>query len=70
MTKNEGNRVRLSYPIEEAFDVIGVNRSAGYKLISEGKLETYRIGKRRNATHEACVKCVELLARESQGKAA
>jgi hypothetical protein len=32
---------KLSYALEEAFDVIGVNRSAGYKLMADGKLETF-----------------------------
>ena len=67
MTKDTN---KLSYPIEEAFEIIGVNRSAGYKLIADGKLESFKIGKRRNATRKACEKCVELLARESQGRAA
>jgi hypothetical protein len=61
---------KLSYALEEAFDVIGVNRSAGYKLMADGKLETFKLGKRRFVTRKACEKCVELLVRESQGKAA
>ena len=61
---------KLSYPLEEAFEVIGVNRSAGYNLMRDGKLETFKLGKRRFATRKACEKCVELLVRESHGKAA
>ncbi len=61
---------KLSYPIDEAFEVIGVNRSMGYRLIADGKLESFRLGKRRYATREALKKCVDALARDSQGKAA
>lgn len=61
---------KLSYPIDEAFDVIGVNRSMGYRLISEGKLESFRLGKRRYATRKACERCLELLVSDSQGRAA
>lgn len=61
---------KLSYPLEEGFEVIGVNRSAGYALMRDGKLETYKVGKRRFVTRKACEKCVEQLVRDSQGKAA
>lgn len=61
---------KLSYPLEDAFDLIGVNRSAGYNLMRDGKLETFKLGKRRFATRKACEKCVELLVSESRGKAA
>lgn len=61
---------KLSYPLEEAFELIGLNRSAGYNLMRDGKLETFKLGKRRFATRKACEKCVELLVRESQGRAA
>ena len=61
---------KLSYRLEEAFELLGVNRSAGYGLMRDGKLETFKLGKRRFVTRKAAEKCVELLVRESQWKAA
>lgn len=61
---------KLAYPIEEAFDLIGVSRTRGYQLINSGKLKTFKDGKRRLATHRACVECVEAMERGSVGRAA
>jgi len=61
---------KLSYPIDEGFEVLGVTRTAGYKLIAEGKLDSFKVGKRRNVTHKALEKCLELLQQETKGKAA
>ncbi len=63
-------KTRLAYPIEEAFELIGVSRTRGYQLINAGKLKTFKDGKRRLATHLACVECVDGMERESLGKAA
>lgn len=61
---------KLAYPIEQAFDLIGVSRTRGYQLINAGKLKSFKDGKRRLATHQACVECVEAMERESVGRTA
>ncbi|MGH7193544.1 MAG: helix-turn-helix domain-containing protein [Candidatus Saccharimonadales bacterium] len=61
---------KLAYPIEEAFDLIGVSRTRGYQLINSGKLKTFKDGKRRLATHRALEECVTAMERDSIGKAA
>lgn len=60
----------LAYPIEEAFKVIGVNRSRGFEIIKRNELQTYMEGRRRMATHKACEAFIDKRAREAQsGKA-
>lgn len=44
--------------IKDAFKILGVSPPTGYKrLISTGKLKTYKIGRRRYTTDEAVEKC-------------
>ncbi|MCW5568190.1 MAG: hypothetical protein KIS84_08175 [Dokdonella sp.] len=49
--------IKLAYPIEEGFEMLGVSRTRGYKLISAGTLKTYKDGKRRFCSHAALVAC-------------
>jgi hypothetical protein len=56
----------LAYPIDRAFEVIGVTRTAGYELIAKGILKTYRVGRRRNASRRACEEAVAHMEREGQ----
>lgn len=48
---------KLAYPIEEAFDLIGVSRTRGYQLINTGLLKSYKDGKRRLCSHSALIAC-------------
>lgn len=59
------SKTKLAYPIEEAFDLIGVSRTRGYQLINSGLLKSFKDGKRRLATHRACEECVATMERES-----
>lgn len=61
---------RLAYPIEEAFNLIGVSRTRGYQLINAGTLRTYKVGKRRLCSHEALVECQQTLENGTQPKKA
>ncbi len=36
----------ISMPINEAARSIGIGRTTAYKLIAEGKLQTFKIGRR------------------------
>lgn len=66
-------KTKLAYPIEEAFELIGVTRTRGYKLINSGALRTYKAGKRRLCSHAALVECqreMERAATDTGRKAA
>lgn len=50
-------RVKLAYPLEEAFDLIGVTRTRGFELIKDGVLRSYKDGRRRLCSYAALVEC-------------
>ncbi len=56
---------RLAYPIAEAFDQLGLTRTAGYAAISAGELKTYKVGRRRYATRSACLEYAQRKERQS-----
>lgn len=62
-------QIRISYPIEEGFGLIGVSRTRGYQLIAAGDLQTYKDGKRRYVTRKALEACVATMQRNSEGRA-
>lgn len=53
--------IKLAYPIEEAFALIGVSRTRGYQLINTGAMRTYKDGKRRLCSHSALVQCQQAM---------
>lgn len=53
--------LKLAYPIEEAFALIGVSRTRGYQLINTGTMKTYKDGKRRLCSHAALVQCQQAM---------
>jgi excisionase family DNA binding protein len=55
-----------AYSIEQAFQLLGLTRTRGYKAIASGELETYKDGKRRMATPQACEKYVQAKQRASR----
>jgi len=63
-------KTKIAYPIEEAFDLIGVSRTRGYQLINSGQLKSFKDGKRRLATHKDIEKCVESMQRAAEGRKA
>jgi len=65
-----GHHIKLAYPIDEAFTLIGVSRSRGYQLIAAGTLQTYKDGKRRLCSHTALVACQKAMEAASTGRAA
>lgn len=60
---------RLAMPLTEGIKVIGIGLSYAYRLMREGKLDTFTIGKKkRMVTRDALAKCVNTLEQESNGK--
>jgi excisionase family DNA binding protein len=61
---------KLSYWIEEAYEVLGMTRSAMYEAIKSGDLQSYKEGRRRMISRRALVEFVAKREREAQpGKA-
>lgn len=63
----DATKPKLAYPIEEAFDQLGVSRTRGYQLINGGMLRTYKDGKRRLCSHAALVQCQQAMEKASHG---
>lgn len=64
------HRTKLAYPIEEAFDLIGVTRTRGFELVKVGALRSYKDGRRRLCSHAALVECQQAMEKASrEGKA-
>ncbi|XNX72332.1 hypothetical protein ACL5HQ_04575 [Stenotrophomonas maltophilia] len=62
-------RTKLAYPIEEAFDLIGVTRTRGFELVKAGLLRSYKDGRRRLCSHAALVECQQAMEKaSSEGK--
>jgi excisionase family DNA binding protein len=47
MSKNAQNHWRLVYSIQEAAQATGLSRATLYRLISDGRLKTVKVGARR-----------------------
>jgi excisionase family DNA binding protein len=47
MSKNAQNHWRLVYSVREAEQATGLSRSTIYRLISNGRLKTVKVGARR-----------------------
>jgi excisionase family DNA binding protein len=57
---------RPRYSINDLLNLLDIGRATLYAAISEGKLETYKIGKRRFSSPEALDAYVELCQRDAQ----
>lgn len=57
---------RLLLPVEEAGEVLGLKRSKMYELISEGKIESVKIGKSRRIPVDALEAYVARLRDDSR----
>lgn len=49
---------------------LGLSRPSIYRLIAEGKLRSYCVGRGRRITDEAVDECIELLERETASRRA
>lgn len=65
MTKN-----RLSYTVDEACEVTGLNRNHIYRAIAENTLTTFKAGRRRMVSAKALEDYINALERGSTRKAA
>ncbi|HGM5514649.1 TPA: hypothetical protein ACKPYU_000925 [Stenotrophomonas maltophilia] len=59
------HKTKLAYPIEEAFEQLGITRTRGFELIKGGALRTYKDGRRRLCSHAALVECQQAMERAS-----
>lgn len=60
----------LSHTIEETMAELNSSRATVYKEIRDGRLLSFKIGRRRFVSHEALVGYIRAREREAQGVAA
>jgi len=58
---------RRAFSIEETISVTGFPRNRVYALIAEGKLRTFKHGRRRYVSAKALDECIAGLERETAG---
>jgi len=61
---------RLSYNVEEALAVTGLNRNAFYRAISTDQIKTFKVGKRRMVSARALREFIEGKEKEAARGAA
>lgn len=61
---------RLSYNVEEACAVTGLNRNALYRAIGGNQITTFKVGKRRMVSARALREFIEAREKESTSGAA
>ncbi len=62
----QGHQVApLSVGVEEAGRILGISRSATYEFIAEGKIKTFKIGRRRLVLMSELKAFIERIAKEN-----
>ena len=61
---------RLSYTVDGACEVTGLNRNQFYKAITAGDLKTFKVGRRRMVSAQALQDFISKLEQEGARKAA
>lgn len=61
---------RLSYTVDEACAVTGLNRNAIYRAITLGQISTFKVGRRRMVSTRALREFIEAREREASAGAA
>ncbi|HEL3735849.1 helix-turn-helix domain-containing protein [Stenotrophomonas maltophilia] len=61
---------RLSYTVDEACAVTGLNRNAIYRAITLGQINTFKVGRRRMVSTRALREFIEAREKEASGGAA
>ncbi|MBS4800441.1 helix-turn-helix domain-containing protein [Stenotrophomonas maltophilia] len=61
---------RLSYTVDEACAVTGLNRNAIYRAITLGQISTFKVGRRRMVSTRALREFIEAREKEASGGAA
>jgi len=56
---------RRAFSIDEAIEISGMNRNRLYRLIAEGRLRTFKHGRRRYVSSRALDACIEALEAET-----
>ena len=64
------NVARISYSIPQVMEALNLSRASVYKLINAKRLRTYRVGRRRMASHNALEDLIAGLEAETQEAAA
>lgn len=62
-------RQKLAYTVENCCEVADTNRSAIYKAIATGDLESFKIGRRRMVSSRALKKWLDGLERKGRAAA-
>ena len=62
--------VPLTYSIEQTMGVLNLSRATIYAEINEGRLRTYKVGRRRMVSHDALADWVKARESEMQGAVA
>lgn len=57
---------KLAYGPEAAAEQLGISRARFYQLVKEGRVRTYKDGKRRLCSHSALVECQQAMETASQ----
>lgn len=55
----------LSVGVEEAGRILGISRSATYEIIAEGKINTFKIGRRRLVLMSELKAFIERIAKDN-----
>jgi len=57
---------RVSFTIDEAIQATGWDRNRLYKIIAEGRLKTFKHGRRRFVSAEALRECIRKLEQDAE----
>lgn len=69
MSQHDANP-KLSYNVDEAIAVTGMNRNALYRAISANQIKTFKVGKRRMVSARALREFIEAREKEASSAAA
>ena len=60
----------LTYSIEQTMEALNLSRATIYAEINEGRLRTYKVGRRRMVSHDALANWIKARESEMQGAVA
>ena len=62
--------VPITYSIKQTMEALNLSRATIYVEINEGRLRTYKVGRRRMVSHDALASWVKARESEMQGAVA
>ncbi len=66
----DNDTLRLSLTVNEAAERIGVKRTTMYKLIRDGEIDSFKIGRLRKIRPSACDAYIKRISAAAAGEAA